>query len=159
MRVNHVGEVCAQALYQSQALTARSGRQAAELRQAADDETDHLAWTADRLKALGSRPSLLNPLWYGGAFVLGCVAGRAGDSTSLGFVAETERQVEAHLSSHLERLPVDDLASRAVVQEMRADEARHADLAESAGGSPLPMPVRWLMRVAAKIMTTTAHYI
>jgi ubiquinone biosynthesis monooxygenase Coq7 len=159
MRVNHVGEVCAQALYQSQALTARSARQAAELRRAGDDETDHLAWTAERLKALGARPSLLNPLWYGGAFLLGCAAGRAGDAISLGFVAETERQVEAHLSSHLERLPDDDLASRAVVEQMRSDEARHADLAESAGGVALPAPVRWLMRSAAKVMTTTAHYL
>lgn len=159
MRVNHVGEVCAQALYEAQALTARSPAVRAQMQQAAREETDHLAWTADRLEALGDRPSLLNPLWYAGAFAIGLAAGRAGDRWSLGFLVETERQVEEHLASHLERLPEQDRASRAVVAQMKTDEAAHADLALSAGGAPLPPPVRWLMRGAAKVMTTTAHYV
>lgn len=159
MRVNHVGEVCAQALYEAQALTARSPAVRAQMQQAAREETDHLAWTADRLEALGDRPSLLNPLWYAGAFAIGLAAGRAGDRWSLGFLVETERQVEEHLASHLERLPEQDRASRAVVAQMKTDEAAHADLAVSAGGAPLPPSVRWLMRGAAKVMTTTAHYV
>ncbi|MFZ5550372.1 MAG: 2-polyprenyl-3-methyl-6-methoxy-1,4-benzoquinone monooxygenase [Pseudomonadota bacterium] len=159
MRVNHVGEVCAQALYEAQALTARSPAVRAQMQQAAREETDHLAWTADRLEALGDRPSLLNPLWYAGAFAIGLAAGRAGDRWSLGFLVETERQVEEHLASHLERLPEQDRASRAVVAQMKTDEAAHADLALSAGGAPLPLPLRWLMRGAAKVMTTTAHYV
>jgi len=159
MRVNHVGEVCAQALYDAQALAARSPQVRAQMQQASREETDHLAWTAQRLEALGDRPSLLNPLWYAGAFAMGLAAGRAGDAWSLGFLVETERQVEEHLAGHLDRLPVEDEASRAVVAQMKADEARHADSAQAAGGRPLPAPVRWLMRGAARVMTTTAHYI
>jgi 3-demethoxyubiquinol 3-hydroxylase len=159
MRVNHVGEVCAQALYAAQGLTARTPELRAQMRAAARDETDHLAWTEKRLQDLGDRPSLLNPLWFAGAFAIGLVAGRAGDRYSLGFVAETERQVEAHLASHLNRLPPDDLASRAIVEQMKVDEARHADEALRSGGVPMPAPVRWAMRAAAKVMTTTAHVI
>lgn len=159
MRVNHVGEVCAQALYVAQALTARSPTVREQMQRAAREETDHLAWTADRLEALGDRPSLLNPLWYAGAFAIGLAAGRAGDRWSLGFLVETERQVEEHLAGHLERLPEQDRASRAVVAQMKADEAQHADTALAAGGAALPLPVRWLMRGAAKVMTTTAHYV
>lgn len=157
MRVNHVGEVCAQALYDAQARQARSDTQRQELLQAAQDETDHLAWTAQRLDELGSHRSLLNPLWYAGAYALGSLAGRAGDRWSLGFVVETERQVEAHLASHLERLPAHDHASRAIVAQMKQDEARHADHAEAAGAAALPGPVRQAMRLAARVMTTTAH--
>jgi len=157
MRVNHVGEICAQALYNAQRLTAREASERSHFEQAARDETDHLAWTRQRLAELQSRPSLLNPLWYVGAFGIGCIAGRTSRSLSLGFVAETERQVEAHLDSHLSRLPADDHASRAIVQQMKDDEARHASEAEAAGASALPPPVRWLMRVGAWVMTTTAH--
>lgn len=159
MRVNHVGEVCAQALYDAQALTARSPALREQMRRAADEETDHLAWTRERLRELGSRPSLLNPLWYAGSFAIGLAAGRLGDATSLGFVVETERQVEEHLAGHLERLPASDTASRAIVQAMKDDEARHADEALAAGAAALPPPVRWAMRAAARAMTTTAHYI
>jgi ubiquinone biosynthesis monooxygenase Coq7 len=159
MRVNHVGEVCAQALYEAQALTARSADVRARMEQAAREETDHLAWTAQRLQALGDRPSLLNPLWYAGAFAIGLAAGRAGDRWSLGFLVETERQVEEHLAGHLERLPTQDHTSRAIVAQMKADEARHADSALAAGGAALPAPLRWMMRAASKVMTTTAHYI
>ncbi|GAA0755547.1 2-polyprenyl-3-methyl-6-methoxy-1,4-benzoquinone monooxygenase [Ideonella azotifigens] len=159
MRVNHVGEVCAQALYQSQALGTRDPALRRDLQQAADEEIDHLAWTAERLKALNSHASWLNPLWYAGAFSLGLLAGRAGDRWSLGFVAETERQVARHLASHLARLPTEDHASRAIVAQMHADEVRHSEQAEAAGAHRLPPPVRGLMRVAAKVMTTTAHYI
>jgi ubiquinone biosynthesis monooxygenase Coq7 len=157
MRVNHVGEVCAQALYQAQALTARSEALRQQMDRAAREETDHLAWTAERLRELGDRASLLNPLWYAGAFAIGLVAGRVGDPVSLGFVVETERQVEQHLAGHLERLPAEDRRSRAIVAQMQADEQRHAEEALAAGGLPLPLPVRALMRVAAKVMTTTAH--
>jgi ubiquinone biosynthesis monooxygenase Coq7 len=159
MRVNHVGEVCAQALYAAQALTARTSELRAQMVAAGREETDHLAWTERRLDELGDRTSLLNPLWYAGAFAIGLAAGRAGDRVSLGFVVETERQVEAHLASHLERLPVADGDSRAVVAQMKADEARHADEALSAGGAPMPAPLRWLMRAAARVMTRTAHVI
>jgi ubiquinone biosynthesis monooxygenase Coq7 len=159
MRVNHVGEVCAQALYEAQALTARSDAVRQQMERAAREETDHLAWTAERLQALGDRPSLLNPLWYAGAFALGLAAGRAGDRWSLGFLVETERQVEEHLAGHLDRLPPEDAASRAIVAQMKIDEAQHADAAEAAGGAKLPRPMRWLMRGAAKVMTTTAHYV
>jgi 3-demethoxyubiquinol 3-hydroxylase len=159
MRVNHVGEVCAQALYQAQALTARSPETRAQMLDAAQEEVDHLAWTEQRLQALGARPSLLNPLWYAGSFAIGLVAGRLGDAQSLGFVAETERQVEAHLARHLERLPVQDTASRKVVAQMQADEAEHARHAESQGAAALPWPARQAMRLAAKVMTTTAHRI
>ena len=159
MRVNHVGEVCAQALYQAQALTAREPGLRAQLQQAAREEVDHLAWTQARLRELGDRPSLLNPLWYAGSFAIGLAAGRLGDAASLGFVVETERQVEQHLASHLERLPEADRASRAIVEQMKADESGHADAAEAAGAAPMPEPVRWLMRAAARVMTTAAHRI
>jgi ubiquinone biosynthesis monooxygenase Coq7 len=157
MRVNHVGEVCAQALYQAQALTARTPGLRQQMRLAAREEIDHLAWTQQRLDELGDRPSLLNPLWYAGAFGIGLLAGRLGDATSLGFVIETERQVEQHLAGHLERLPAGDGRSRAIVEAMKADEARHAEDARAAGGVELPLPVGWLMRGAAKVMTTVAH--
>lgn len=159
MRVNHVGEVCAQALYAAQALTAREPGLREQMRAASREETDHLAWTERRLSELGDRPSLLNPLWYAGAFAIGLAAGRLGDRHSLGFVVETERQVEQHLASHLDRLPAADAASRAVVAQMKLDEGRHADQAEQAGAAPMPAPVRWLMRAAARVMTTTAHHI
>lgn len=159
MRVNHVGEVCAQALYQAQALSSRDAVLQARLDQASREENDHLAWTRQRLDELGGRPSLLNPLWYAGAFAIGLVAGRLGDRVSLGFVIETERQVEAHLAGHMQRLPQADQRSRAIVEAMKADEVGHADMAAEAGGVPLPAPVRLLMRGAAKVMTTVAHRI
>lgn len=159
MRVNHVGEVCAQALYQAQSLTARSDELREQMDRAAREEVDHLAWTEQRLRELDDRPSLLNPVWYGGAFAIGLLAGRAGDRWSLGFVVETERQVEAHLAGHLNRLPEADRASRAIVARMKDDEAQHARNAEAAGAAPLPAPVRWAMRGAAKLMTTTAHHL
>ena len=155
MRVNHVGEVCAQALYQAQKISARSPALKAAFDQAAREEEDHLAWTSRRLQALDSRPSLLNPFWYAGALAIGFAAGRLGDKVSLGFMAETERQVEHHLDS----LPPADLESRAVVEQMRADEISHAKSATDLGGTELPLPVRSLMRVASKIMTRTAYYI
>jgi ubiquinone biosynthesis monooxygenase Coq7 len=159
MRVNHVGEVCAQALYQAQALTGRSPELRAQMAVAAREEVDHLAWTEQRLAELGDRTSLLNPLWYAGAFAIGLLAGRISDPVSLGFVVETERQVEQHLAGHLDRLPAQDARSRAIVEQMKADEARHGDLARRAGGIELPAPARALMRAAAKVMTGTAHYI
>jgi ubiquinone biosynthesis monooxygenase Coq7 len=157
MRVNHVGEVCAQALYAAQALSTRNEGLRQHLEQAGREEEDHLAWTHERLDELGARPSLLNPLWYAGAFGLGLVAGRLGDGVSLGFLQETERQVEAHLASHLDRLPAADQASRAIVARMMDDEARHASEAGKAGALPLPWPVQALMKASAKVMTTTAH--
>lgn len=157
MRVNHVGEVCAQALYTAQAASTRDPALRAHFLEAAQEETDHLAWTRERLDALGARPSWLNPLWYAGAFGLGLVAGRAGDPLSLGFVAETERQVEAHLDSHLDRLPAGDTESRAVVLQMKLDEARHAAQAWDAGAADLPAPAKLLMRAASRVMTTVAH--
>jgi len=159
MRVNHVGEVCAQALYQAQKLMARSPALKAKFEQAGREEEDHLAWTAQRLTDLGSRPSLLNPLWYAGAISIGLAAGCLGDKISLGFMAETERQVEQHLDGHLEQLPVGDVESRAIVDQMRIDEIAHRDSALAAGGIELPVPVRSLMRAAAKVMTRTAYYI
>ncbi|WP_093211022.1 MULTISPECIES: 2-polyprenyl-3-methyl-6-methoxy-1,4-benzoquinone monooxygenase [unclassified Variovorax] len=159
MRVNHVGEVCAQALYTAQAAVTRDPSLRAHFIEAAHEETDHLAWTRQRLDELGARPSVLNPLWYAGAFGLGLVAGRLGDPLSLGFVAETERQVEAHLESHLDRLPPADSASRAVVERMKLDEARHASQAVDAGAAELPAPAKALMRVASRVMTTVAHRI
>jgi 3-demethoxyubiquinol 3-hydroxylase len=159
MRVNHVGEVCAQALYQGQALAATDRSMRQRFQAAARDETDHLAWTQERLDELGARASLLNPLWYAGSFAIGWLAGRAGDAISLGFVVETERQVEQHLEEHLDRLPAGDRHSRAIVHQMKADEARHASDALEAGASPLPAPIRWGMRAVAKVMTTTAHHI
>ncbi len=157
MRVNHVGEVCAQALYTAQAFATKNEVLKEHFTQACIEETDHLAWTADRLEELGSRTSLLNPLWYAGAFGLGLIAGKLGDSVSLGFVVETERQVGAHLKSHLERLPQADQSSRAIVSQMFEDETRHADNAQAAGAAELPVPVKELMRAAAKVMTMVAH--
>ena len=159
MRVNHVGEVCAQALYSAQALATTDLALRRQFERAAGEETDHLAWTAERLSELGARPSLLNPLWYAGAFGIGLLAARAGDARSLGFLIETERQVERHLEGHLERLPERDQESRAIVAQMKDDEAAHAMAAEQAGGTRLPAPYRWAMRAAAKVMTTTAHYV
>lgn len=160
MRVNHVGEVCAQALYTAQALTTRSDSLRSHLEAAAREETDHLAWTAGRLEELGAHRSRLNPLWYAGAFGIGVLAGKlGGDRVSLGFVVETERQVEAHLADHLDRLPRSDQVSREIVAAMKADEAQHANRALAAGGVALPAPVRGLMRLAARVMTHTAHYI
>jgi len=160
MRVNHVGEVCAQALYAAQALATRNPQLREQFVQASAEETDHLAWTEARLADLGARPSLLNPLWYAGAFAIGFAAGKlGGDSVSLGFVVETEHQVASHLGEHLERLPAADLASRAVVAQMQADEAQHAADAQKAGAVALPQPLRDAMRLAAKVMTTVAHRI
>lgn len=159
MRVNHVGEVCAQALYCAQAAVTRNAVLREQLLEAGREEMDHLAWTQQRLDALGTRPSLLNPLWFAGAFAIGLVAAKVSDRASLGFVVETEHQVARHLESHLERLPAQDLASRAVVERMRDDELRHANHAQDAGAITLPSPARALMRVAAKVMTTTAHRI
>lgn len=158
MRVNHVGEVCAQALYAAQAMATRNPQLRAQFVQASAEETDHLAWTEARLADLGARPSLLNPLWYAGAFAIGYAAGKlGGDAMSLGFVVETEHQVAAHLGEHLQRLPAADLASRAVVAQMQADEAQHAADAQKAGAMALPQPLREAMRLAAKVMTTVAH--
>lgn len=159
MRVNHVGEVCAQALYAGQALTAKNKQVRAELDQAAREETDHLAWCEQRINELGGRKSLLNPLWFGGAFAMGAVAGVLGDKWNLGFLAETERQVEAHLDGHLRQLPATDVKSRAVVEQMKKDEARHAKDAVDHGGGPLPQPVKWAMRLAAEVMRKTASKI
>jgi ubiquinone biosynthesis monooxygenase Coq7 len=157
MRVNHVGEVCAQALYAAQAFGSHDPAMREALRQAGREEMDHLAWTRQRLDELGGRASVLNPLWYAGAFAVGLVAARLGDAKSLGFLRETERQVEQHLSNHMDRLPERDRRSRAIVERMRDDEAAHAEMAERAGAAELPAPARWLMRAAAKVMTTTAH--
>lgn len=159
MRVNHVGEICAQALYQSQALFSRSDALRHHFEAAADEELDHLAWTAARVEELGTHTSHLAPLWWAGAFAWGSLAGIAGDKWSLGFVIETERQVEAHLASHLDRLPEADIPSRAIVDQMKREEAAHADAAAAAGGAPLPPPLQGLMRLAAKVMTTVAHRI
>lgn len=159
MRVNHVGEVCAQALYSAQAMVTRNTALRAHLLEAAREEIDHLAWTRERLDALNDRPSMLNPLWFAGAFAIGLAAAKISDAVSLGFVVETEDQVAAHLDSHLERLPAQDAASRAIVTQMRDDEQRHADQTREAGAIPLPAPAKALMRMAAKVMTTTAHRI
>lgn len=157
MRVNHAGEVAAQALYDGQALTARLDTVRAAMQRSADEETDHLAWCRARVRELGGRPSLLNPLWYAGSFAIGAAAGIAGDRWSLGFVAETERQVVRHLDSHLEQLPADDARSRAILMQMRADEERHGTVAADAGGHPLPPPIRSLMRCTSLVMTRTAY--
>ena len=159
MRVNHVGEVCAQALYQSQKLTSRDPAIREKLHHAAIEEEDHLAWCAKRLEDLGSRPSLLNPLWYAGSFAIGTIAGLAGDKWSLGFVAETEHQVEKHLDSHLDELPANDYESRAIVKQMRDDEVAHGQMARDEGGQALPRPIQQLMANVAKIMTKTAYKI
>ena len=159
MRINHVGEICAQALYSGQAAVARDEATRADLLAAAAEETDHLAWCAERLDELGSRPSLLNPVWYAGSYAIGVLAGLRGDGWNLGFVVETERQVEAHLAEHLQTLPEADLRSRAILQQMKADEARHADNAERAGARVLPQPVPSLMAAASKLMKTVAYRI
>lgn len=159
MRVNHVGEVCAQALYEAQALGAHDPQLRRAFRAAADEEADHLAWTQRRIEELGGRASLLNPLWYAGAFAIGSVAARLGDRASLGFMAETERQVEAHLQGHLQRLPAGDRRSRAIVAAMKEDEAQHGATASALGGVELPVLARLAMRLAARVMTLTAHYV
>ena len=159
MRVNHVGEVCAQALYNAQARFATSDAMRAQFAQAGREEEDHLAWTAQRLAELGSQPSLLNPLWYAGAYVMGAVAARMGDQRSLGFVVETERQVEHHLAGHLDQLPAQDAKSRAIVTQMRADEAAHGKAAQELGALEAPAPVKAAMSAMAKVMTTTAYYV
>ena len=159
MRVNHVGEVCAQALYQAQSRMAHSPEIGRQFIEAGQQEQDHLAWTAARLAELGARPSLLNPLWYAASFGLGTVAARLGDAVSLGFVVETERQVEAHLASHLDRLPPEDARSRAIVDQMRQDEAAHGAHALSLGAREIPLPVKAAMRAMSKVMTSVAYYI
>lgn len=159
MRINHVGEVCAQALYDGQAALARDAATRAHLETAAAEETDHLAWCGERLRELDDRPSLLNPVWYAGSFVIGALAALAGDRWSLGFVVETERQVEAHLGEHLQKLPATDARSRAILAAMQTDEARHADNAQARGGAPLPPPVPALMRCASSVMKTVAYRI
>lgn len=159
MRVNHVGEVCAQAMYDAQALAATKPELREKFVSAAQEEADHLAWTRQRIEELGGRTSLLNPLWYAGAFAIGTVAARMGDRVSLGFLAETERQVEQHLQSHLERLPAADAQSRAIVEQMKHEEAQHADSAVERGAATLPYPARLAMRLAARLMTKTAHYL
>src|SRR5687767_2988771 len=157
MRVNHTGEICAQALYQGQALTARDPSARSALEQAAREETEHLAWTERRIEELGGRKSLLNPAWYAGSFAIGALAGLAGDRWNLGFLAETERQVVAHLDSHLKRLPEEDRKSRAVLESMRTDEARHATSAIGHGAAELPAPAKAVMRLTSKMMTTTSE--
>jgi ubiquinone biosynthesis monooxygenase Coq7 len=159
MRVNHCGEVCAQALYQGQALTVRNVQAKQALTQAAEEEVQHLAWTEQRLVELKGRKSLLNPAWYAGSYVIGAAAGLAGDRWSLGFLAETERQVVQHLNRHLKALSHRDARSRAVVTAMKRDEARHATTALYLGGTELPLPVRLAMRFASRVMTTTAHWV
>jgi ubiquinone biosynthesis monooxygenase Coq7 len=159
MRINHSGEVAAQALYQGQAFVSQSDATRASLMEAAREETDHLAWCAERIMELGGRTSLLNPLWYAGSFTIGALAGLAGDRTSLGFVAETERQVVEHLDGHLQRLPMEDVRTRAIIQQMSADEERHGRNAMLAGGAELPRPVRALMKLTAKVMTRTAYWV
>lgn len=159
MRVNHVGEVCAQALYDAQARFAKTEALRQQFREAGREEEDHLAWTAERVKELGSRTSLLNPLWYVGAYVTGALAAKAGDARSLGFVVETERQVETHLDGHLKMLPPGDYKSRAIVEQMRADEIVHGASAQNLGAEAMPVPVRLAMRAMAKVMTKTAYYV
>ena len=159
MRINHVGEVCAQALYQGQAITARNAHARASLERAAREEGDHLAWSMDRMRALGGRPSLLNPLWYAGSLALGIGAGLLGDRWNLAFLAETERQVEEHLTGHLDKLSAQDAPTRAVVAAMRDDEARHRDTAVALGAAELPAAARRAMRAMARAMTTIAYRI
>ena len=159
MRINHVGEVCAQALYQSQKLVARNSEIKEMLNHSGQEEVDHLAWCETRLKELGSHTSYLNPFWYAGSFAIGLAAGLAGDQWSLGFVAETEKQVESHLESHLTKLPEEDHRSRAIVDQMRIDEIEHGQAALHAGGATLPEPIQKIMQVMSKVMTTTAYKI
>ncbi|HMM53558.1 MAG TPA: 2-polyprenyl-3-methyl-6-methoxy-1,4-benzoquinone monooxygenase [Candidatus Desulfobacillus sp.] len=157
MRVNHCGEICAQALYQGQALASRDESLKKALRRAAEEESDHLAWTERRLAELGGRKSALNPIWYAGSLFLGVLAGRLGAGLNLGFLAETERQVERHLEGHLQRLPGNDAKSRAVIEQMRREEAGHAATAEGLGARPLPLPAKLAMKLAARLMTTTSY--
>lgn len=159
MRVNHVGEICAQALYSGQALTARNKGVRTELTHCAREEQDHLVWTAQRMAELNARPSIFNPVWYVGSFAIGALAGLAGDRKSLGFMAETERQVEQHLDSHLQRLPQADWRSRRIVAQMKRDEAAHGAKAKQLGGQPLPWPIPALMRRVAGVMTTISYRI
>lgn len=159
MRVNHVGEVCAQALYEGQGLMANSAEVRANVEFAAREERDHLAWTAERLDELKARPSLLNPLWYGASFAMGLLAGRLGDRASMGFMMETERQVEQHLDEHLDVMPAHDMRSRAIVAQMKQDEAMHGASAKRMGAAPIPAPARMMMRGVAKIMTGTARWL
>ncbi|HMJ49689.1 MAG TPA: 2-polyprenyl-3-methyl-6-methoxy-1,4-benzoquinone monooxygenase [Burkholderiales bacterium] len=159
MRVNHSGEICAQALYEGQALTARNASVQQALQKAATEETEHLAWTERRIEELGGRKSLLNPLWYGGSFAVGALAGLLGDKWNLGFLAETERQVERHLEQHLQRLPQEDFRSRAILEQMKSDEARHATTAISQGAAELPQPLKLTMQLASKLMTKTAFWL
>jgi 3-demethoxyubiquinol 3-hydroxylase len=159
MRINHVGEVCAQALYEGQALVARDRRIKDLLARASGEETDHLAWTARRLDELAGRKSVLEPLFYAGSFALGAAAGLAGDRWNLGFLAETERQVEQHLDAHLERVPEQDARSRAILTQMKADEIGHAVNARREGGADLPLPVRLAMRLASQVMTSTTRWL
>jgi ubiquinone biosynthesis monooxygenase Coq7 len=159
MRINHSGEVAAQALYAGQALTAREAATQASMIEAAQEETDHLAWCSERIEELGGRKSLLNPLWYAGSFAIGAVAGLTGDKTSLGFVAETEKQVGRHLESHLRQLPAGDARTRAILEQMNVDETRHGENAAKAGGMELPAPIRALMQLASKVMTRTAYWL
>jgi ubiquinone biosynthesis monooxygenase Coq7 len=159
MRVNHCGEICAQALYQGQALTSRDHAVKDALRDAADEETEHLAWTEQRIAELGGHKSLLNPLWYAGSLSIGLIAGRLGDKWNLGFLAETERQVEAHLDSHLLHLPKEDARSRAIVELMRLDEIRHAETAIHFGAAELPRIVKMAMKTVAKVMTKAAYHL
>jgi len=159
MRINHAGEVCAQGLYQGQALTARLTEVKDKMNQAAAEENDHLAWCENRLSEVNSHTSYLNPFWYAGSFVIGSVAGFAGDKWSLGFVAETENQVVKHLNSHLDKLPADDAKSRAILEQMKIDEGQHATTALNAGGVKLPQPIKKAMSLSAKIMTTLAYKI
>ena len=159
MRVNHTGEVCAQALYNGQAMTARNPATVEALRKASQEETEHLAWCEKRIHALGSHKSLFNPLWYAGSFAIGAVAGALGDKWNLGFLAETEKQVGKHIADHLQRLPAQDAKSRAVLQQMAIDEAKHADTAITHGGAELPAPVKLAMKLSSKVMTKTTYWI
>ena len=159
MRVNHTGEVCAQALYQGQAMTARHADVRERLERSAREENDHLAWCEERIEELGGRKSLLNPLWYAGSFAMGAAAGLAGDKWSLGFVVETERQVEDHLEDHMAQVPADDLRTRAIIEQMKADEIHHADVAQAAGGAELPAPVKLAMKTVSKVMTKGVYWV
>lgn len=158
MRVNHCGEVCAQALYSGQSLTSRNPATVKALEHAAQEEVEHLAWCEQRIKALGGTTSALNPIWYGGSFALGALAGMVGDQWNLGFLAETEKQVGLHLDAHLKKLPEQDLKTRAILEQMRIDEAQHADMAISHGAAELPSPIKAAMQFSSKLMTTTSYY-
>ncbi len=159
MRINHTGEVCAQALYQGQALTAKLPEVRERMEHSAQEENDHLAWCEERLIELGDRKSLLNPLWYATSFAMGAAAGLAGDKWSLGFVVETERQVESHLDDHLEQIPVNDMRTRAILNQMKADEVKHAQIAKSAGGAELPRPIRLAMKLTSRVMTRSVYWV